>query len=119
MLRKYKTVFVTASVSAIMLLGILTGPHAAELQNGSVTAHTAATPTANTSSATATTDVAASPAPQKQQKSVLDDEALESPLSYFKDAASPEEEDTEMAVRSGMIMQALKALVATLLSTII
>lgn len=118
MLRKYKTVLVTASVSAIMLLGMLTAPQAAELQNGYATAPTAVAP-ANTSSAAATTEATASPAPQKQQKSVLDAEALESPLSYFKDAASPEEEDTEMAVRPGVIMQALKALVATLLSTII
>ncbi|MHC2993000.1 hypothetical protein OB13_15955 [Pontibacter sp. HJ8] len=118
MLRKYKTVFVTASMSAIMLLGIFSAPHAAELQNGCATAHTAASP-ANTPSTAATTNGPATAAPQKQHKSVLDAEALESPLSYFKDAASSEEEETEMAVRSGVIMQALKALVATLLSTII
>ncbi len=56
------------------------------------------------------------------QKSVLDAEALESPISFFKDMlSSNEEEDNDKAAASpaGPALIAVKGLVATLLSTII
>lgn len=118
MFRKWKTVTVTASVSVLMLLGVSMAPHAAELHNGCANSHaTIATATNAPLAAASAKEVAA--APQKQHKSVLDAEALERPLSYFKDVASSEDEEADIDVRSGAVVLALKALIATLLSTII
>jgi len=57
--------------------------------------------------------------PKPQQKSLLDSEVLESPVAYFKHAFTPEKEDTsDTAASPGALVLALKALIATLLSTI-
>ncbi|GAB3824762.1 hypothetical protein [Pontibacter rugosus] len=53
-----------------------------------------------------------------RDKSVLDAEVLESPLSYFRNAFNSDEDETD-ASRSGAVMITVKALVATLLSTVI
>ena len=105
-----------------MLLGLATAPHAAELHNGCTTNQAAVVEATTVPVATASVDNTAntaSPAPEKKQKSVLDAEALESPLSLFKDITTNDEEESEMSVKPGMMVMALKALVATLLSTII
>ena len=52
-------------------------------------------------------------------KSVLDDEVLDSPIAYFRDAFSAEEENLDATPSSGAVMMTVKALVATLLSTIL
>ena len=57
-------------------------------------------------------------ATKPRDKSVLDAEVLESPLSYFRNAFNSDEDETE-ASRSGAVMITVKALVATLLSTVI
>ena len=102
-----------------MLLGLATAPYAAELHNGCATSQVVVE-TANAPVAAVSVDnTATSPTPEKKQKSALDAEALESPLSLFKDIASSDEEDSEMSVKPGMMVMALKALIATLLSTII
>lgn len=56
-----------------------------------------------------------------RDKSVLDAEVLASPIAYLKNALSPEEEEkSESDAGSGdTIVIAVKALVATLLSTIL
>ncbi|MFT2011197.1 hypothetical protein ACMA1I_21180 [Pontibacter sp. 13R65] len=56
-----------------------------------------------------------------EQKSVLDAEALESPITFFKDMMSTdsEEEDRSATSPAGPVLIAVKGLVATLLSTII
>ncbi|MFD3002930.1 hypothetical protein ACFS7Z_21365 [Pontibacter toksunensis] len=53
-----------------------------------------------------------------RDKSVLDAEVLESPIGYFKNAFSSEEDSSEAAPSSNAVMLTVKALVATLLSTI-
>lgn len=53
-----------------------------------------------------------------QNKSVLDTEVLDSPISYFKKAFSSEEEETDTSSSSGAVIITVKALIATLLSTI-
>lgn len=53
-----------------------------------------------------------------REKSVLDAEVLESPMAYFRNAFSSEEDDSDAASSSGAIMITVKALIATLLSTI-
>ena len=121
MLKKWKTTSAIVSLSAIMLLGLVTAPHAAELHNGCAANQAAVEPT-KAPVATVSADNTAnttSPAQEKKQKSVLDAEALESPLSLFKDITSSDEEESEMSVKPGVMVMALKALVATLLSTII
>ncbi|EJF09620.1 hypothetical protein [Pontibacter sp. BAB1700] len=55
----------------------------------------------------------------KKQKSVLDADALDSPFSFFKDlTSSDEDESSDVTVKSSTVILALKALAATLLSTI-
>lgn len=53
-----------------------------------------------------------------RDKSVLDTEVLESPLAYFRNAFGSEEEETNSSAKSGVVMITLKALMATLLSTV-
>ncbi|ARS36968.1 hypothetical protein CA264_16895 [Pontibacter actiniarum] len=54
-----------------------------------------------------------------REKSVLDTDVLESPVAYFRDAFSSEEDGTgSTAPKSGVVMITLKALIATLLSTV-
>lgn len=54
------------------------------------------------------------------QKSVLDADMLERPLAFFKNSFSPEEEDDDAIFsHSTTVVIAVKALIASLLSTII
>lgn len=93
----------------------MTTPRAAELQNGTATTETVTTaPAVGTAAATTT----AHETPPKKQKSVLDAEALESPFSFLKESPSADEEDADMSISSNTVVLALKALAATLLSTI-
>lgn len=54
-----------------------------------------------------------------RKKSALDAEVLESPLAYFRDAFTSEEDETDTASGAGIVVITLKALVATLLSTVL
>ncbi|WP_266203547.1 hypothetical protein [Pontibacter kalidii] len=54
-----------------------------------------------------------------RERSVLDAEVLESPLAYFRDAFSSEGEESDTAAGSNAVVVTLKALIATLLSTVI
>ncbi|SFU67897.1 hypothetical protein [Pontibacter akesuensis] len=56
-------------------------------------------------------------ATKPRDKSVLDAEVLESPLDYFRNAFGSEEEEAD-AARAGAVIITVKALVATLLSTV-
>ncbi|WP_018476288.1 hypothetical protein [Pontibacter roseus] len=105
-----------------MLLGVVSAPHAADLHNGCATLQTTVEPATQTAQVESTAN-ATKPADktaatsQKKSKSVLDAESLESPLSFLKDI-TPADEESEMSVKPSVMMLALKALVATLLSTI-
>ncbi|MDO6390814.1 hypothetical protein Q4E40_11800 [Pontibacter sp. BT731] len=118
MLKKWKSLSVTAGLATILLLGVTITPSAANLNNGKATAE-ATTVGAPGASTTASTDDT-KPATPKKQKSVLDADVLESPLSFFNDlsSGSEEEESSDLTVKSSTIVLALKALAATLLSTI-
>ena len=52
-------------------------------------------------------------------RSVLDDEMLSSPISYFREAFSSEEEDADTAPGPDAVTMTVMALVAALLSTIL
>lgn len=56
---------------------------------------------------------------QPRERSVLDAEVLESPLAYFRDAFSSEEDESDAASGASAVVVTLKALIATLLSTVI
>ncbi len=58
-------------------------------------------------------------ATKPREKSVLDADVLESPIDYFRDAFSSKEEETDNAAGANAVVVTLKALVATLLSTVI
>ncbi|WP_143741258.1 hypothetical protein [Pontibacter ramchanderi] len=123
MLQKWKTLTVTTGIATILLLGVVTAPNAADLNNG--TATTEATTTVAPAPASSNPEAVksdAKPASSSKQKSVLDAEVLESPLSILKDitSGSDEEEsnDADLTVKSSTLVLALKALVATLLSTV-
>jgi hypothetical protein len=118
MLKEWRTVSIAAFLSAFMLFGLASTPCAAVLHNGTATSQATVEQTKETPATATPNNNTAQPGPQKKQKSVLDAEALESPFSFFKDMSSSEEEESEMSAKSGAIVLALKALAATLLSTI-
>lgn len=121
-------------IAALLLLCMIIVPAAQANTNNtgntSSTAGTSATTITTTqqkSSESTATVVAGdtNPANGKQkvntkprEKSVLDAEVLESPMAYFKNAFSSEEDSAEAAPSSDAVMLTVKALVATLLSTI-
>jgi len=82
-------------------------------QQTTVAQTTTPTPEDQSTQKVTTTKPKAKPAVAKtRDKSVLDAEVLDSPLSYFKEAFTPEDENTPALVNT------VKALVATLLSTV-
>lgn len=111
------SISVTASLAALLLFGAATAPGAAELQNGNASAQTTAVATTDASVANSNASTAKSDTPKKQ-KSILDADVLESPLSFFKDLSASDDDDSEVNVKPSAIVLALKALAATLLSTI-
>jgi hypothetical protein len=113
MLRSWKSISVTVGLAALLLLGVTTMPNAAQLQNGN-----ASTQTTIVADAPATNATSAKPAVSKKQKSVLDADVLESPFSFFKDMSGSDEDESEVNVKPSAVVLALKALAATLLSTI-
>jgi hypothetical protein len=111
-------------MAAILLLCVAAVP-AQDQTNNTNTSATAATNNSQTNTATA--EVLTSSARPKakaitkpREKSVLDAEVLESPLSYFKRAFSSDEEEQNdtYAANPGAVVITVKALIATLLSTI-
>ena len=85
---------------------------------------TSTTPGANCKSSAETTAAVASKETVKprQKKSVFDAEALERPISFFKDIISSDgdnDEERDIAPQADKLVLAVKALAATLLSTII
>ena len=82
-------------------------------QQTTVSQTTTPTPDDQSTQKVAAAKPKAKPAVTKtRDKSVLDAEVLDSPLSYFKEAFTPEDENTPALVNT------VKALVATLLSTV-
>ncbi|PVY40404.1 hypothetical protein [Pontibacter virosus] len=119
MLKKWKSLSVTAGLATILLLGVTIAPNAAGLNNGKTTSEAAAVVAPDTNTATAATTDGTKPSAPKKQKSVLDDDVLESPFSFFKELASgSDDEESDVTVKSSTVVLALKALAATLLSTI-
>lgn len=74
--------------------------------------------TAATIQEQATAKVKVDTAKPAQENSVLDADVLDKPLSYFKNAFIPDEEDSSSDSDPSTIVMTVKALVATLLSTI-
>jgi len=104
-------------VAVVLLLCVFSAPEA-QANNGSTPASTQTTTPVTRQQDTKK----AQPTPKKPvQKSVFDAEVLESPLSYFKNAFSPDEDDdsSDLTSHSSTIVITIKALVASLLSTII
>ncbi|WP_299990071.1 hypothetical protein [uncultured Pontibacter sp.] len=117
MLKKWKSLSVTTGLATLLLLGVTATPNAAHLNNGNSTAEATTVIAPNTNSPAATN--ATEPATPKKQKSVLDADALDSPFSFFKDLSGSDEDDSsDVTVKSSTVILALKALAATLLSTI-
>ncbi|RDV13063.1 hypothetical protein DXT99_21430 [Pontibacter diazotrophicus] len=117
-------------MAAVLLLCMIIVPTAQASTNnngGASTTSTAATVSEQTNSQSAVTAVAGdtNPAKAKQkvitkppEKSMLDTEVLASPMAYFKNAFSSEEDSADSASNTNVVMLAVKALIATLLSTI-
>lgn len=68
--------------------------------------------------ASATKATPAKKTTKPREKSVLDSEVLESPISYFRDAFSSGEDESDTASRSSAVVITVKTLIATLLSTV-
>ena len=103
-------------VAGVALLLSLPCPYALA-NNGPAAAQTTTTTEDNGTTSKAGAKPKTKPVAAKtRDKSVLDADALDSPLSYFKEAFTPEE-DKEID-GSPTLVNTVKALVATLLSTI-
>ncbi|MBC5994059.1 hypothetical protein [Pontibacter cellulosilyticus] len=119
-------------IAAILLLCLIVVPVAQANGNGNGNGSngaTTATVQQNTTPATTTTAASAetakvakakpkAPATKPQNKSVLDTEVLDSPIGYFKKAFTSEEDEADATANNGAVMITVKALIATLLSTI-
>lgn len=107
----------------VVLLLCVTNVSTAEANNGASSASAQKTTTIAPVAADQQDNKQPKAVPQKpSQKSVLDADMLERPLSFFKNSFSPEEEDDDndaMFSHSTTIVIAVKALIASLLSTII
>ena len=130
MINLWQPVRTLAAVAAILCLCMVQAPVAASGTNGTAPTQTttptspqtdSATPQADAKVATATGTAAKPKAVTKpSEKSILDADVLDSPMSYLRDAFSTaESENVETTAHSGPIMMTLKALIASLLSTII
>lgn len=105
---------------AVVLLLCLTAAPSAEANNGSSTATSQKTTTTTTTTQQDKKPVKATPQ-KPSEKSVFDADMLERPLSFFKNSFSPEEDEDSDATfsQSTTVVIAVKALIASLLSTII
>ncbi len=109
-------------IAVVVLLFVIAVP--AEANNGTASNNGASTTTVQQTTPPATPqDSKQTKVVQKKpvQRSVLDADVLERPLSFFQNYFSPEEEDTDdtMFSHSTTVLIAVKALIASVLSTII
>jgi hypothetical protein len=114
MIKSWKTISVSASLAALLLVGAVTTPRAERLQQGAATSQATAVSSTNAAAQTNTTK----PDTQKKHKSILDADVLENPFSFFKDVTTSDEDESDLNVKPSTVVLALKALAATLLSTI-
>ena len=116
-------------IAAILLLCLIVVPVAQANGNGNgnngtstATVQQNTTPATTTAASAETTKAtkskAKAPATKPQNKSVLDTEVLDSPIGYFKKAFTSEEDEADATANNGAVMITVKALIATLLSTI-
>ena len=113
-------------MAAILLLCMLVMPatqaYAEDTHNGAATTVTAeqqTQPQPGTVDKKSTAESPKKPATSKpRDKSVLDAEVLESPLAYFRNAFTPEDEEADSATGTSAVVVTIKALIATLLSTV-
>lgn len=120
MFKNWKSVSVTTALSATLLLAATTVPSVANLNTNKDTTHThalAKAPVQNTLATEAPKSGELATGSQKQ-KSVFDDDALQSPFSFLKDTSGTHEGNNDITAASSTVVLALKALAATLLSTI-
>jgi hypothetical protein len=103
-------------VAIIALLLSLPCP-AVQAHNGTATSQTTATSEDNGTSTKTTKAKTKSVTAKTRDKSVLDADVLDSPLSYFKEAFTAEEDNTDSDTPT--MVNTVKALVATLLSTVL
>ncbi|PTX22496.1 hypothetical protein C8N40_101320 [Pontibacter mucosus] len=115
-------------MAAVLLLCMLVMPatqaYAEDTHNGAttttvVTAEQQTQPQPGTVDKKSNAESPKKPATSKpQDKSVLDAEVLESPLAYFRNAFTPEDEESDAATGTSAVVVTIKALIATLLSTV-
>lgn len=106
-------------IATVLMLWVTSAPEA-QANNGTSTA-TVQKPAVETPATTNNPNKKQTKAAKKpSQKSVLDADMLEKPLSFFKNAFSAEDDDdSDLLSHSNAIMITIKALIASLLSTII
>ena len=116
----WQQVRVFIPVTAVVVLCLVSVPFAlASINNNDSASTTAATQQTQTATATDSTKPSEAK-PKPANRSVLDDEMLDSPISYFREAFSSEEEEKAgTAPGPDAVTITVKALVATLLSTIL
>lgn len=112
-------------MAAVLLLCMIIVPaaQASTGNNGGAATATAQQAVVPSAAAVVSDDTDTAKARQKvstkpREKSILDTEVLESPMAYFRNAFFSEEDSADSSSSSGAIMITVKALVATLLSTI-
>lgn len=124
----WQPVQVLTAIAVILLLCIAQTPVALSGTNGAASAQATTSTTVQVDAAqqpNAKVSTGSMPAAKPKaitkprEKSILDADVLDSPMSYLRNAFSPEEDDMDAPAHSGAVMVMLKALAASLLSTII
>ncbi|WP_345160894.1 hypothetical protein [Pontibacter saemangeumensis] len=112
-------------MAALILLCLVIVPTAQANTNGSATTTTATQqadtqpPAVDVPGGTKAAKAKPKAATKPASKSVLDEEVLDSPISYLRNAFSSQEDGADAMPNSSPVMVTVKALVATLLSTIL
>lgn len=110
--------FIFAAAIVVMLLSLPCPEVLANNGPNTTTQSSTAAADNDTTTKSASKTKAKSSTTRVKDKSVLDAEVLDSPLAYFKEAFTPEDENNDSDAAPALV-NTVKALVATLLSTVI
>ncbi|WP_161889538.1 hypothetical protein [Pontibacter russatus] len=120
MKKRWQQVRVFIPMAALVVLCLVSVPFAlASINNNNSASTTAATQQTQTAAAADSTKPGGAK-PKPANRSVLDDEMLDSPVAYFREAFSSEEkEDAGSSPGPDAVTVTVKALFAALLATIL
>lgn len=112
----YRFIFTVLTVIAIGVMSVPATAH--QNQNGAQTHQNCPLDPNGATTVEPAKDNSKASAAKANQKSIFDADVLESPFSFFKDA-NAENDNADAAPQMNAVIIAVKALIATLLSTVL